>query len=248
MGKITFRAGAVCVVVALAVAGVAYGVGSLLTKTYQSYGLIRVALPSQQGIIDAVVTAANDTASQYAQLASSQPVQALTAKKLGVAPSTLDGKISGSTFGAQNLVQVTVTGRSRAAATARTSAATSSLLEYVSGLNASAGSSYLTEAQRGLADINRRLARITARLAKDRAAQRSTDTILANSLAIQQDQLQGQIARDAASDHPSLQLVDSATSPTLVSPQPLLYAAVAFVVALVVAVRVAFAVRRPEGR
>lgn len=247
-GSITAKAAAVCAIVSIAIAALAYGVGKLLPYTYQSYGLIRVALPSTQGIIDPVVTAANDTASQYAQLASSQPVQRLTASKLGVSAGSLDGKISGSTVGAQNLIQVTVTARSSATATARAAAASASLQEYISGLDAQAGAQYIDEVQSGLVRTNQNLIRLQARLANDRPAARSSDILLIQTLSLQRDQLLGEIARDAASNRPALQLVDSATSASVVTPQPTLYAVVAFVVALIVSGRAAFVLSRRRLR
>ena len=220
--------------------------GSALPATYSSDGLIRVALASQQGIQDPVVTAANDIASQYAQLASSQPVQVLTAAKLGVAPKSLDGKINGSTLSAQNLVQVTATGDSSSVAVARAGAATTSLQQYVTRLNAQQTAQYVSDAQSGLQQTNANIAQLSARLAKDSPANRTSDSIVIASLNGTRDQLLGQIARDAAGNQPSLQVVEVASSPSKTSPKPWLYALVAFVVALIISLRVAYMRGRPR--
>jgi capsular polysaccharide biosynthesis protein len=237
---ITVKAAAASLVVSMAIGAIAYGVGKWLPKTYQSSGLIRVALASQQGINEPVVTAANDTASQYAQLASSQPVMALTAKTLGVPAHSLKGKISGSTVNAQNLVQVTVTGVSAQVAMARAAAASASLQRYITTLNAQQSAQYQARVHGALSQVNRTADSLIRRLAKDPPTQRSTDTRLAESLSTQRDQLLGQVARDAASNQPTLQVVDSATAATVSSPKPTLYAVVAFVVALVITGRAAF--------
>lgn len=244
IGPVSLRAAAVCVVVSIAIGALAYVVGTLLPSTYQSNGLIRVAVPSQQGISDPVVTAANDTASQYAVLASSAPVQAAAASKLGVPASTLDGAISGSTVSAQNIVQVTATGHSAAVAQARAAAASAALANYVTGLNSAAGNRYVSQAEDGLGRLNQTLQAITGRLGSDRPARRAADMLMIETLTSERDQLLGQISRDAASNQPTLQVVAYSSSPTLSSPKPKLYAVVAFVVALIVAGRIAFVLAR----
>lgn len=220
--------------------------GSVLPATYSSDGLIRVALASQQGIQDPVVTAANDIASQYAQLASSQPVTILTAAKLGVTPRSLDGKINGSTLSAQNLVQVTATGDSSSVAVARAGAATTSLQQYVTKLNAQQTGQYVSVAQSGLRQTNANIAQLSARLAKDSPAGRTADSLVIASLNSTRDQLLGQIARDAAGNQPALQVVEVASPASKTLPKPWLYALVAFVVALIISLRVAYVRARPR--
>lgn len=245
----TVKAALIALAVSLVVAAIAYLVGQALTPTYQSYGLIRVALASQGGINDPVVTAANDTATQYAQLASSAPVAALTASKLGIPASDLSNAITGSTVAAQNLVQVTVTGPSAASAQTRAAAASTSLQRYISGLNAADSAQYVARVQASLSLVNQSVQALTARLATDSPAQRASDTTLLQSFDSQREQLLGQVARDAASNEPSLQVVDSSTPATVTSPKPALYALVAFVVAAIITGRVAFVLsRRPRGR
>lgn len=221
--------------------------GKAISATYQSDGLIRVALASQGGINDPVVTAANDIATQYAQLASSQPVAVLAASKLGLPTSSLSGKINGSTVSAQNLVQVTVTADSAAQAEARAAAASAALAQYISGLNGSESTQYVARVRRSLAQITQMIRTLTARIAKDPPGQRSTDTILLESLNTQENQLLGQVARDAASSQPSLQIVNASTPATVVTPRPALYALVAFVVALIITGRAAFVLGRRPG-
>ena len=225
--SIAVKAITACVVASIALAAIAYVVGKTLPSTYQSSGLIRVAVPSQQGAIDPVVTAANDTATQYAQLVSSQPIARRTAHKLGTSTATVRGKISGSTVGAQNLVQVTVTADTAAAASARAAAATLSVQQYISGLNAVASAQYIHDVQRGLASVDRRITKVMIRTSKARPSARSADTVVLQSLNSQRDQLLGQVARDAASNRPTLQLIEASTSPTVISPKPKLYALVA---------------------
>jgi hypothetical protein len=234
------RTVAICLAVSVLVAGVAYVVGKALPSTYQSYGVIRIVLASQGGISDPVVTAANDTATQYAQLAASAPVTALAARTLQIPASTLRGKITGSTLGAQNLVQVIATAPSSSSAMRRAAAASAALQRYLTNLNAQESAQYVARVQNSLAQVTAEVRALSARLAQDSPTQRATDAILLESLNNQHDQLLGQVARDAASNQPTLQVVDSATPATVLVPVPKLYALVAFIVALIITGRAAF--------
>lgn len=247
-GSISLRAATICLVISVAVAAIAYGVGKLLPATYQSSGLIRVAVASQGGINDPVVTAANDTATQYAQLASAQPVATLAASRLGLSPSSLSGTISGSTVSAQNLVQVSVTADSAGAAVRRASAASLALQRYVTGLNARESAQYVARVQQSLTQVNQQIRTLTGRLATDSGSEALSDTAVLQSLESQQASLLGDVARDAASSQPSLQVVQAAAAATVLSPQPKLYALVAFVVALIITGRAAFVLSGRRGK
>lgn len=244
LASITARAVALCLLASIGLAVIAYGVGKTLPPTYQSSGMIRVAVPSQQGVVDPVVTAANDTASQYAQLASSQPVAAMTAARLHLSSTALRGKINGSTVGAQNLVQVTVSSGSAGGATSGAAAATASLQRYITGLNSAAGAQYIAEVQSSLAGVNRRIGKLTVRIARDTPSAAAANAVVLESLNSERDQLLGQVARDAASNRPTLQLVQASSPASVVSPQPKLYALAAFVVGLIISGRLAFVLVR----
>jgi capsular polysaccharide biosynthesis protein len=243
LGRMLF-AGIACLVVSAVIGGIAYGVGKQLPATYQSSGQIRIALASQGGISDPVVTAANDIATQYAQLASSVPVATLAAKSLGVPVRQIQGKITGGTVGAQNLVQVTASASSAADATNRARAASEALQAYVTRLNAQASVQYTARVQRSLGVIDQEITTLTDRIRTDSATQQSTDTALIESLNGQRDQLFGQVVRDAASNQPTLQVVTPASSASQTSPKPKLYALVALVVALIISGRVAYVLGR----
>ncbi len=240
----TIARAASCLIISLAIAAIAYAVGKALPPTYQAYGLIRVALPSQQGIQDPSVTAANDLASQYAQLASSEPVVALTARALGVSASEVRGKISGSTVAAQNLVQVTYTGESANTTTSRAAAATVAFQRYLTKINQQGNTQYVANATTGLRLFNRTVARLTAQLRGAPPAERSSVALLLASLTGQRAQLVGQVARDAAGNQPLFQVVEATTPSTQTIPKPPLYALVAFVVALIITGQAAFALSR----
>ena len=56
-----------------------------------------------------------------------------------------------------------------------------------------------------------------------------------------------QALRDAAGNQPSFQIVNSAGAATQTAPKPKLYAIVAFVVVLLLSLRVAFVLRSPAA-
>ncbi len=240
--KRSLVAGAASVVVAISllVAGIAYVVGSALPSVYQSSGLIRVVVLSQQGTSDSVVTAENDAATQLVQLVDSQPVIRTAAASLGVSPASLSGKITGSTLGAQNLVQVQAMGDSKASARAGAFAATRALAEYAGGLDSQAVGQYLSTVERALGPISRQITATYARLAKDSAILRTADTLELETLLATRSQVVGQVARDVASNRTSLQVVSYSGAPSVVYPKPALYALVAFIAALILVGRLAF--------
>lgn len=248
IGPVSVRMVAICVAASFAAAIFAYGIGKLISPTYQSSGLLRVAVPAQGGVNDPVVLAANDSATQYALLASSEPVARLTAQQLGVPIRRLSGKISGSTVSAQNLVQVTVTGDSPGSAVARATAASASLARYITLLNARESNQYVARVEHELAQSNLTIKSLAARLATDSPAQRATDTNVLQSLESQHAQTMEDIARDAAGDQPSVQVVNPSSPATVTSPKPALYALVVFVLALIVTIRAAFVVSRRHAR
>jgi capsular polysaccharide biosynthesis protein len=227
LGPLQARAVGLCVIVSVLVAAAAYGIGHALPKTYQSSGEIRIGVPSQSGLQDPNVTAANDLATQYAQLVGTSSVRALTAKALGVTPSSLSGKLSGATVAAQNIVQVAATGDSSAQATARAVAALQATKGFLGGLTRAQNAEYLSNVDAGLKSMNNATAL---------SASPGTGAAVGGARV----QLIGQAYRDAAGNQPSFQIVDTASSGAETSPRPKLYALVAFIVALIVTGRVAF--------
>ena len=248
IGPVTVRTVAICVAASFAAAILAYGIGKLIPPTYQSSGLLRVAVPAQGGVSDPVVLASNDSATQYALLASSEPVARLTAQRLNVPKRRLTGQISGSTVSAQNLVQVTVNGSSAGSAVARATAATASLAYYITLLNARESNQYVQRVQQQLNNSSNELKSLTQQIATDSPAQRVTDTNLLQSLQGDHAQMLEDVARDAAGDQPSVQVVSPSSPATISSPKPKLYALAVFAVALIVSIRAAFVVSKRRAR
>jgi capsular polysaccharide biosynthesis protein len=231
---ISLKALVVCLCVAAIAAGGAYGVGKSLTPVYQSTSTIRVTAHQQGGLNDPVITASNDLAAEYAQLVSSDQIRALTAKALGVTVASINGKLSGSTVNAQNLLQVTATADSASAAVARAAAAGRVVHTYINALVQQQSIQYLASVHRGVSNDMRKQSVIGISPVGVPGEQ------LAAQLANGRAQVVGEAVRDAASNQPVLQLIDLGTGASETSPQPKLYAVVALIIALVLTLRLAF--------
>jgi capsular polysaccharide biosynthesis protein len=231
--RISWKAALLCAVASIVAAAAAYLIGNRLHRVYQSTGTIRVAVPTQGGIDDPNVLAANDLSTQDAQLVGSDPVKTLAANSLGVSPGSLDGKLSGSTVGAQNLIQVTASGTSRAQSQARAKAGVYAVQRYLSRLTDQQNAQYLSSLRNGVNSTP-----LTSSGGSSLGAADKRQVAVAN--ATQRAQLIAQGIHDATGNRPSFQVVDAGTSAGQTSPKPKLYALVALIVALIITGRLAF--------
>jgi len=238
----------VVVAVSVLAAGIAYAVSRSLPASYQSSATFRVTVPNQQGVNDSVVTAANDLASQYAQLVDSTPVLDAAATTLHVPASSLNGKIGASTVNAQNLVQVTASAATPAVAEARASAAVYALVEYLDTINAKQGSIYAANASKALAPIDRTLTNLTRRLGTDKPGMQASDAAVLASLLSQRQQVLDSLATNVAAGLPTLQVISPGNGASQVSPRPKLYALITFVVVLLIAARIGYLLFRRASR
>jgi capsular polysaccharide biosynthesis protein len=210
---------------------VAYGVGHALSKTYQASGTLRVAAPTQSGISDPNVTAANDLASQYAPLVGENPVAALAAKHLRVTAQSLKNKLSGSTVSAQNILQVTATAASAGKAESIAAAGVRATQQYLGHVTSVVNDQYVKQLQ----------TKIKATPVVTRSGVSADASVqIANTRAVAlYDAL-----RDAAGNQPTFQIVNLTGSASVVSPKPKLYALVAFVIVLLISLRVVFVTKK----
>lgn len=234
---LSLRAGVACFAISMLAAVVVYGIGHRLPAVYASSGTIRVATVTQNGIADSNVTAENDLASQYAQLVSSSSVVTMTAKALGVPPSELSGKINGSTLGAQNILAVTVSASTPAAAVLRAQAAVHAVAGYLTQLTAQFDTAYATILQSRVRDTS-----IPGDTASHIAPQVLAAYANARATAL------FEALRDAAGNQPSFQIINPGGGASQTAPKPKLYALVAFIVALLLSLRVALVTRSPTTR
>lgn len=234
----------------LIVAAVVYVVSNSIPATYESNGSFRVTIPNQQGLNDTVISAANDLATQYSQLATAGPVINAAARQLGEQPDSLRGEITGSTVNAQNLVQVTATGGSADRAERRAGAVITALRAYVDRINAAQSRTYSNNVSEGLAPVEKEIASYQAQLKAARTLiQRQNLNLILGSLLAQRQQVLSSLAENTAAGRPTLQGISQETSANKVRPRPALYALVGGIVAALISARVAQLLlrrRRPD--
>jgi capsular polysaccharide biosynthesis protein len=231
------------VLFAIIVAGVVYGATSQLSPRYQASATVQVALLGGSATSEGV-TAANDLASQYAQIVDADPVVDAVAQKLGEGRSAIRDNVSGSTINDQNLISVSARAGNAEQASRRAPAAAQALVTYVTKTVQKQSTSINDEAiaqLKPLDDQIRDLRRQTANASRSEtrsqqyiASQQSLATLEAQRAAAI-----GDIARNGADGRPAIQVLNPAGDGSKVSPKPLLYAGAAFLVALLLAAQVA---------
>jgi hypothetical protein len=226
-----------------------YVVSDHLAATYQSSAIVQVSVQATDGISDPSVTAANDLASQFAQLASTAPVVSAAQAKLGDQGENLSGSVSAGTIAAQNLIRISVTGSSPALAQTRTTAVAAAFVTYVRRLNAKQAASYVGAVTAKLRPLDREIAAARKRLTNANAVVQREATVLLSGLLSEQQSVLSSVAQSSASAQPYLQLVAPGGGATKVSPKPVLYAAVGFLAVLLLLGRLLYyvGVRTPNG-
>jgi capsular polysaccharide biosynthesis protein len=231
----------VLLVIAAIVAGVVYVVSDGISPKYSASSTMIVSVNGGSGLTDVSVTASNDLASQYAQLANSAPVVRSAEKRLKAPPGSLDGKISGSTVSAQNIIKVSAEAEVPEEAQRRADAATDALIGYVTSINAKSATRYASAVNFRLKPIDKQIADVEKRLDKGSEASRRNASLVLANLVSQRQQVQSTIAQNAAGSQPNLQAVTPATSGSKTSPKPGLYALVALLIVLLIGGRIAVA-------
>jgi O-antigen/teichoic acid export membrane protein len=212
------------VLVAVLVAAVVYVVSNRTSPTYQSSAVVRVSVQATTGISDPAVTAANDLASQFAQLASTEPVVNDAASRLGTGTNL--GSITAGTIAAQNLIRISVTGSSASQAKARTTAVAKAFVAYVNRINARQASDYARAVTSKLGPLDREIAAARKRLLSASLEAKREATVLLSSLIGQEQTVLTTVAQSSAAAQPHVQLVAPGGAAKKTSPKPLLYAGI----------------------
>jgi capsular polysaccharide biosynthesis protein len=244
--RLTLGGMILAVLIAVVVAGVVYAGSKHLSATYQANASFVVEIPAEGGLSDPTVTAANDIATQYAQLATAAPVLDAAAKTLKVNASTLSGKIQGSTISAQNIVQVTASATDPGRATAIAQAVDVALVEYIRQLESSTGAQFNAKANVLLAPLNAEITGLRTKIAGERLSRRGPDESALQTLIAQQASEISQLATDTAGSQPSLQVVSGGASASQIAPKPKEYAVIGLVVALILALRAVYVIGPPR--
>ncbi len=237
-------------VAAVAVATLVYVISDRVAARYQSSATVRVSVQTTSGISDPDVTAANDLASQFAQLASSTPVLEAAAVKLGVPRKDLEGAVSAGTIAAQNLIRVGVSGSGPDQAQARATAVAKAFVRYLDRLDAQQVGTYERTVIARLRPLNREIDAARKRLSSPEPEVQRNATVLLSGLLGQQATVLSSIAQSSAAGQPSVQLVAPGGAGSKVSPKPSLYAGIAFLAVLLLLGRFVYVlgVRRASAR
>jgi K+ transporter len=233
----------------LIVAAVVYVVSDSITPTYESSASFRVVIPNQAGLNDTVITAANDLATQYSQLATATPVINVAARQLRERPSALKKEITGSTVNAQNLVEVTASAEQGPVAERRADAVITALRAYVDRINVQQSRTYSNNVSEGLAPVEKEIQYYTTQLKQAKTLiERQNLNLLLGSLLAQRQGTLSSLAENAAAGRPTLQGISQQSAADKVRPRPELYALVGGIVAALIAARVAqLMLRRRRG-
>lgn len=239
----------VLVVAPVAIALAVYAISSRLTPTYEASSTLRIVAQGQSGLSDQLVTASNDLASQYAQLADAPPVIDRAARTLHIPASELSGKVTGGTVAAQNLISIATRAGDSPSAVRRSEAVALAFIDYVSRLNERQANDYARSVQHRLKPLDSEIAAARKVLNSGTPSQRNSTALLYSNLLVQRQQLVASLAQDAAASQPGVQLVAPAAAASKVQPKPALYALVALVAAALVAARLGFLAfrRRPAA-
>jgi capsular polysaccharide biosynthesis protein len=233
----------VVVLGAALVALATYGISRSVPATYSSSADV-VVLVNGTDVNDTTL-GANNLADQYAQIVASGQVLSIADQLLkapaGAIPTTA---ITGAAVGAQNEVSITATAASANLAQRRAAVVTGAFIKYVTQLVANQAATYARTSTARLAPVNAEIANTQRELEKPGVTPTSTKgIILQQSLAtLLSEKSAGvaNIAETAESGLPSFRLDSSAGPGAQIAPKPTLYAAVGFVVALLLLTRLVF--------
>lgn len=230
----------VVLLIAVDIAAATYVVSRLIPGVYASSATVGVVISGTDP--NSTTQGANNLASQYAQEVDAQPVLVAAARNLGDAARGLSGAISGGTVSGENLISIRATGSTPRVAQRRAAAVSSAFIRYVSAQFASQSRAFQAQSLRMLAPLDREIRHVTNELDTVGASQRTSPRYTAlqatlSTLTAQRSAAVANIAQTAVGGRPSLTVVDAAGPGDEVAPKPALYAAVAFVLALVIAGR-----------
>jgi hypothetical protein len=250
------------VLAALVAAGATYAISRAIPATYRSSASIRVQAQPVNGVSDAV-TASDTLASQYAELVTTPAVLDPAAAALHLSSSTLGAAISAGTEDAQNVVSISADAPEASGAASRANTVAKRFIAFLNETNGRQASDLAAEISGQLgtgeaggeaaiksaqSEVSNDTAAVLHAYPSNRAARVAALNAAENelpSLISARQALLLSIAQDSAAARPSLQQLGAAGSGDRVVPKPTLYAAIAFVVALLAAAQLFVVFRRP---
>lgn len=232
---------AVALVVALLAAGLTFVISDSVSATYRASTQLQIAVAGQNGLGQDAVQGANQLTAQLVQVGPSDAVLSGPASALGMSTSDLRGVLSFGAQAQQNILQISATAGSKAQAQARAAAVTAALVAYVGTTSRRQLQAYTDSVQGVLTGMGTALGRLNAAKGKLTPAQLGVIQGEAGAIASQDQALRAQLAQRAAATTPIVTQVSGASSASKVSPQPVLYTIVAFLVVGFIALQLVYA-------
>jgi capsular polysaccharide biosynthesis protein len=244
--------------IALAAGGAAYGISRYaVSPTYSSSADVVITAHTVSGGLSDAITASNNLASQYAQLADSPPVLARASRDLPDGGHGLAAATSAGTVSDQNLVRVTATAGTPRLAQRRANAVSNAFVVHINAVNADAAAQLRSSVERQLNSSQQAIAKAEASVAAATrnalAARKSRIPGLSSVLAARQSLLASLITQrqsilsdldqSSVEAQPSVRVSAVAGLGTQIQPKPVLYAGVAAVVTALAAGQVLVLVR-----
>jgi capsular polysaccharide biosynthesis protein len=230
----------VVLLIAIIAAAATYIISKAVPAEYSTSGTVAVSVTGGTDPNE-TANAENSFASQYAQDVTGQTVIAAAKRKLNSHDAAgLSGAISGGTLNAQNIVQVTAIGSSPGQAQRRAAAVVSALTVYVAQSISHERAAYSHAVDAQLAPIDSQIRGITNQISSAPVSALNTGRYLAlqqtlSTLIAQRSSSYAAVAQSATATAPSLSLLSAPSPGSQTVPRPTLYAAVAFVLALILA-------------
>ena len=241
------------------VAGIAaYGVSRFaVSPTYSSSVDVVITAHSVSGGLSAAITASNDLANQYAQLANSPPVLALASQRLPGGGHGLGAATSAGTVGDQNLVRVTTLADSPDLARIRANAVASAFVVHITAVNARDAADLRAAVERELRSNKRTIfsVKLAVAVATRKAfASSPSRSAVANSvlaakqallatLVTQRQSIISDLAQSSVEAQPSVRMAAPAGRGAQIQPKPVLYAGVAAMASALAAGQILILVR-----
>ena len=225
-------------VAAIIIAVLTFVISNGVTATYRASTQVQVSVAGQNGLGQDSVLGANQLTAQLVQLTPSDAVLGAPAAQLGLSTSTLRSAVSAGALAQQNILQISATANSSADARERANTVTKAVLAYVAGTSQRQLQAYSRSVQGAIDQMGSALSRLNATKGKLSPAQLGVIQGEAGAIAAQDQALRGQLAQRAAVSAPLVAEISSATSADKVSPRPLLYTVVAFLVVIFVGLQI----------
>lgn len=249
--------------VALIAAGTTYAVSRyVVAPTYSSSATVTVTAHTLSGGLSDTITASNDLASQYAQLATASAVLERAGRQLSAGSRGLGSAVSAGTIANQNLIQIRASASSPELARARANAVASSFVAVQTAANAVGADRLIRLLQRRLRATDRAIAdarqQVQSALQTSATSPRSNaaaaNSVLAakesllTALLTQQQAITTDAAEAAVQAQPTLGISTPAALGSQTQPKPVLYALLALLVGALVAAQGAVVLSAARGQ